>query len=154
MNRTRLAILWLLSSAALASATSWLVLHRHVSRAHHDAGQGIVDSESQFHAWVHEHLHLTPAQNASLHATEDAFAARRQALRGSLRQATDALRAAILQDRRDTPLVQAAVADVATAQAALQQAILAHIFEMAEKLDPAQKQQLFLWFHDSLQPAP
>ncbi len=154
MNRRRLALLWLLSSAALAALTAWAALHWHVTHAHQPASPGLTDSEERFHAWVHQNLKLTPPQHAALDSTEQSFAATRRALREALRAANDELRAAVLRDRADSPAVQAAVEKVAAAQAALQKATLAHLFDMAAKLDAPQRDQLIQWTHDSLQPAP
>lgn len=155
MNRRRLAVLWLLSSAALAALTAWGVLRWHVKHEHpRSAGLSATDSEERFHDWVHEHLHITPAQDAALHSTEQAFADRRRSLRATLHTANEALRAAILRDRSDSAAVQQAVQSLASAQAALQQATLGHLFEMADKLDPPQREKLLQWLHDSLQPPP
>lgn len=154
MNRRRLALLWLLSSAALAALTAWAVLSWHVAHEHPAGGQAITDSEARFHQWVHEHLKTTPEQDAALHSAEEAFAARRQELREALHAANGALRAAILRDRSHSPAVQAAVETVAKCQGALQQATLAHLMGMADKLDATQRDQLIHWLHDSLQPAP
>lgn len=155
MNRRRLALIWLLSSGALAALTAWAVMHWHVVHEHHgSAALTAADSEERFHAWVHEHLEITPEQDAALHAAEDAFAASRRTLRESLRAAHESLRAAILRDQADSPAVQQAVASLASAQAALQQATLTHLFAMAGKLDPRQRDKLLQWLHDSLQPPP
>ena len=154
MNRGRLALLWLLSSAVLAAFTSWAVLRWHVRHEHRSGAQEIADSEERFHAWVHDHLDITPEQEAALHAAEDAFAEKRQSLRAALRTANEALRTAILRDRENSAAVQAATGQVSEAQAALQRATLGHLFAMAAKLDPSRRDQLIHWLHDSLQPVP
>lgn len=154
MNRRRLAVLWLLSSAALAAITARLVMHWHIREEHPAAVQGLPESEQQFHDWVHRHLTLTPIQNSELHAAERTFAEQRRALRAALHSANDALRAAILRDQRNSPAVRAAADEVAAAQAALQKATLAHFFDMAAMLDPGQRGRLIQWIHDSLQPPP
>jgi Spy/CpxP family protein refolding chaperone len=154
MNRRRLALLWLLSSAALAALTAWGVLRWHVTHEHRAQAADLTDSEERFHAWIHEHLKLTPQQESVLHAAENAFASRRRALRETMQAANAELRAAVLRDRADSPAVRSAVEKLAAAQAALQKATLAHLFDMAGKLDAPQRNQLIQWTHDSLQPAP
>ncbi len=157
MNRTRMAIAWLLSSAAVAGASAWGVMRWHVAHEHPGGGnsQAVpVDSEERFHAWVHENLKLTPGQHALLDAKEAAFASRRRELREAMRSANVALRDAISRDQADSPGVQTALDRLATAQAALQRATLTHLFEMAAKLNEPQRLKLIQWTHDSLQPHP
>ncbi|HWB07389.1 MAG TPA: periplasmic heavy metal sensor [Verrucomicrobiales bacterium] len=157
MNRTRLAIWWLLSSAVVGGLSAWGVLHWHVVHEHSSAGSAhghAVDSEERFHAWVHENLNLTPAQHAALDEKEQSFAARRKELRDAMRNANAALRDAISRDRADSPAVQAAENQLATAQAALQRATLTHLFEMAANLDESARRKVIQWTHDSLQPHP
>lgn len=157
MNRTRLALLWLISSAALASLTAWAVLHWHVEHEHDRHGAhspAAEDSAEQFHAWVHQHLRLSEQEDAALHAAETAFAARRGPLREAVLAAHGRLRAALLQERAPSPALQEAVDRLAAARAALQKATLAHLFEMAGMLDPPRRDQIIQWTHDSLQPAP
>jgi nickel and cobalt resistance protein CnrR len=127
------------------------VSHEH---ARSSAGLTAADSEERFHDWVHEHLSITPEQDAALHSTEQAFADRRRSLRTALHTANESLRAAILRDHSDSAAVQQAVQHLAAAQAALQQATLEHLFEMADKLDAARREQLLHWLHDSLRPPP
>jgi Spy/CpxP family protein refolding chaperone len=159
MNRTRLALWWLASSIAVAAATAWAVLRWHVAHEHpadpnptHAAP--LLDSEERFHEWVHRHLNLTDSQQSALEAREAAFADRRRELRQDMRRAGDSLCAAIARDQANSPSVQASLEALAAAQAALQKATLAHLFEMAAALEPPDRQKLIQWTHDSLQPTP
>ena len=63
-------------------------------------------------------------------------------------------RRAIIRDQANSPSVQSSLDALAAAQAALQKATLAHLFEMAAALDPPDRQKLIQWTHDSLQPNP
>lgn len=158
LNRGRLAFCWLISSVLVAGATASAVLRWHVAHEHGKisaaSGHAALDSEERFHAWVHDHLKPSDSQDAVLDAGEARFASRRRELREAMQTAGDSLRAAILRDKTDSPAVKAALDDVASAQAALQKATLAHLFEMAAQLDGPERDKLIHWIHDSLQPPP
>jgi Spy/CpxP family protein refolding chaperone len=159
MNRTRLAVWWLLSSAVVAGISAWGILHWHVTHDHAGSQEAnrkpdSLDSEERFHAWVHENLNLTTSQHAALDAKEQAFSERRKELRDAMRTANAALREAIARDKTDSPSVQRAEDQLATAQAALQRATLTHLFEMAAHLNEPERLKLIQWTHDSLQPHP
>lgn len=159
MNRTRLAIWWLLSSAVVAGVTAWAVLRWHVAHEHTEGApdshaSSLIDSGERFHTWLHGNLKLSAAQIAALEAAETAFAARRKELRDAMGAANASLRAAITRDKTNSPAVQTALNELAAAQAALQKATLAHLFEMAVPLDAPERDKLVQWTHDSLQPHP
>ena len=159
MNRTRLAVYWLLSSALVAGASAWAVLRWHVAREHpfpaaSQAGETLTDSEERFHAWVHQNLHLTAAQHAVLDQAEAGFAIRRRELRAAMTAANKALSEAVSRDRTDSPAVRMALDQLATAQASLQRETMTHLFQMAAHLDPGGREKLIQWTHDSLLPHP
>ena len=157
MNRTRITAFWLLSSCVVAAISAWGVMRWHVARAHaaSAAGSGLQpDSEARFHEWVHANITLTTDQHAALDQAEATFDLRRQELRQAMKAANNALREAITRDQRDSPSVHQALDALATAQAALQRETLAHLFQMASQLDPAEREKLLKWTHDSLLPPP
>ncbi len=158
VNRSRLAFWWLISSVFVSGATAWAVLRWHVAHEHgktsEASGHAALDSEERFHAWAHEHLKPSASQVAVLDAGEARFAVRRRELRDVMRTAGDALRSAILRDKSDSTAVKAALDELAAAQAALQKATLAHLFEMAGQLDGPERDKLIHWIHDSLRPPP
>lgn len=151
--RIRLTLYWLASSCLLAGLSAWGAMHWHVTRVH-AAESAQQDSEARFHEWVHANLNLTEAQHATLDLAEEAFAARRQALRQTMKSANNALREAITRDRGDSPSVHQALDQLSSAQAALQRETLAHLFKMASQLQPAERDKLIQWTHDSLLPPP
>lgn len=153
MNRTRLAMAWLLSSAAIAAFTAFAVLRWHLHHEH-PAGGDLVPSEERFHHWVHENLSISPEQDAALHAAEASFASRRQELRRQLADASLELRTAIVRDAALSPAVDQAIQRLSASQAELQKALLGHLFTMAQQLEPEQRERLLQWTHDSLQPVP
>jgi Spy/CpxP family protein refolding chaperone len=154
MNRGRLALLWLLSSTTLAALTAFAVLRWHQHHAHQPTPDPLSASEERFHSWLHQNLNLSPAEDAALHAAESSFASRRKDLRAAMSAAESDLRRLILRDGKDSPELKAAVQRLASAQAELQQAVLTHLFTMADHLDPVQRQQLIQWTHDSLRQVP
>ncbi|RFC50228.1 MAG: protein refolding chaperone Spy/CpxP family [Verrucomicrobia bacterium] len=154
MNRGRLALLWLLSSTTLAALTAFAVLRWHQHHAHQPSPDPLSASEERFHSWLHQNLNLSPAEDAALHAAESSFASRRKDLRAAMSAAESDLRRLILRDGKDSPELKAAVQRLASAQAELQQAVLTHLFTMADHLDPVQRQQLIQWTHDSLRQVP
>ena len=159
MNRTRLAVYWLLSSTLVAGASAWAVLRWHVAREHPSqatspTGDARTDSEERFHAWVHGNLELTAAQHAALDKSEAAFAVRRGELRAAMTAANNSLREAVSRDRTDSPAVRVALDQLAAAQAALQRETMAHLFQMAAHLDSGEREKLIQWTHDSLLPPP
>jgi Spy/CpxP family protein refolding chaperone len=154
MNRGRLALLWLLSSTTLAALTAFAVLRWHQHHAHQPSPDPLSASEERFHSWLHQNLNISPAEDAALHAAESSFASRRKDLRAAMSAAESDLRRLILRDGKDSPELNAAVQRLASAQAELQQAVLTHLFTMADHLDPVQRQQLIQWTHDSLRQVP
>ncbi len=138
MNRAlRLAVL-LLTVAAVA-AGSCLLTGRWMSRG---PMSGAVQGADAAHQWVHRELHLTPAQDESLHPSERRYAERRDGLKAAIRQASADLARAIREDRADSPKVSAAVDRIHQAQGELQKVTLEHVFEMRRTLSPAQYDQL------------
>ena len=146
--RVKWLLLSLLCSAILAGGTSWLVtdwtLHRHgESHAKEHA-------EPDFHAWMHEHLDITPEQHAKLEPIEAEFEQQRVRLRAEIRSAGLAVAAAIRAAQVNDAELQAALQRLNQSQGELQRLTLDHFFAMKRYLRPAQAQKLVQWTHDSI----
>jgi Spy/CpxP family protein refolding chaperone len=102
------------------------------------------------HEWIHKQLDLTHAEQKALEPIETKFAERKRNLMSEIRSANKELAEAIKQDQADSPRVSAAVEKIHHAQGKLQEATLAHVFEMKEVLTPAQYQKLLNLTADEL----
>ena len=143
---------WLLlsvtASALLAGLTAlWVTdwaLHRHGESHAQDR------TETDFHAWMHAHLDLTPEQHDALAPHEESFERERARLGDEIRAAgnevASALGAATLDDAR----LKSALERLNRHQGELQRATLDHFFAMKRHLRPAQARKLLEWTHDSL----
>ena len=109
---------------------------------------------SDYHYWIHTKLGLTPEQDKALESIEDRFAAERKQLMARLRDGNSALAKAIDEDRADSERVKAAVHEIHLAQGELQNAVLAHVFEMRQVLTPEQYDRLIKMTADALRDAP
>lgn len=147
-SRTKWMLISVLCSVVLASGTAWFVtdwvLHRHRESHAQD------HAEPDFHAWMHEHLDLTPEQHDTLEPIETEFDQQRVRLRAEIRAAGLELAAVIGEaDLNDTRL-KSALERLNKAQGELQQRTLEHFFAMKRHLRPAQAKRLLEWTHDSL----
>ncbi len=147
-SRVKWVLISMSCSAMLAGGTAWLVtdwtLHRHgESHAH-----GHV--ETDFHAWMHEHLDVTPEQHEKLEPIEAEFEQQRTRLKGEIRSASLEVAAAIGEANMDDARLKAALERLNKAQGSLQRSTLEHFFAMKRYLRPAQAKKLLEWTHDSL----
>ncbi|MCA1964341.1 MAG: periplasmic heavy metal sensor [Prosthecobacter sp.] len=147
--RARWLLASVLCSVLLAGLTAWWVtdwaLHRHgLSHAQHQ------HLEPDFHAWMHEHLDITPEQHTALEPLEAEFEKERARLKAEIRAAGLELAEAIRSGDPSAPLLQAALEKLASAQARVQRLTLDHFFAMKRYLRPAQTARLLEWTHDSL----
>jgi Spy/CpxP family protein refolding chaperone len=94
------------------------------------------------HGWLHNELHITADEEKKLHPIEERFDARKKELEGKIRDANVALGKAIMEDKRYSDRVQAAVDSIHHAQGELQKATLEHLFEMQAQLTPQQAETL------------
>ncbi|WP_395745914.1 Spy/CpxP family protein refolding chaperone [Prosthecobacter sp.] len=135
-------------SATLAGGTAWLVtdwtLHRHGEGHAHDHVQ------TDLHAWMHEHLDITPEQHEKLEPLEAEFEKQRIKLKDELRLADVALAQTIREPQVTEAAMNTALERLNKAQGALQKATLDHFFVMKRYLRPAQAAKLLEWTHDSL----
>ncbi len=90
------------------------------------------------HEIVHEHLDLSPEQHREIEGIEARFAGQRVALEGRVQAANRELAAAIRVSNGDSRVVQPAVDHFHDAMGDLQQATIAHIFEMRSVMTDAQ----------------
>jgi Spy/CpxP family protein refolding chaperone len=148
MNRWAPRMLWATATVALAGGTAFLVTRSipHGPAAPHAA------AEDDFHHWMHEQLQLTPAQHDALDPVEKAFENERARLRTEIASAGRDLAHAVRQGKSGAAEIEAALARLNTAQAALQRATLDHFFAMKDHLEPAQAEKLLQWTHDSILP--
>lgn len=143
---------WLLISvffsATLAGGTAWLVtdwtLHRHGEGHAHEHVQ------TDLHAWMHEHLDITPEQHEKLEPLEADFEKQRIKLKDEVRLADVALAQTIREPHVTEAAMNTALERLNKAQGALQKATLDHFFVMKRYLRPAQAAKLLEWTHDSL----
>lgn len=147
-SRLKWLLISMFFSAALAGGTAWLVtdwtLHRHGESHAHDHAQ------TDLHAWMHEHLDITPEQHQKLEPLEVEFENIRMKLKEDLRQADVALARTIRDPKMNEASMNAALEQLNKAQNALQKATLDHFFIMKRYLRPAQADKLLKWTHDSL----
>ncbi len=147
-SRARWMIAALLSSAVLSGLTAWFVtdwtLHRHGEGHAHD------HVETDFHAWMHEHLDITPEQHAKLEPIEEEFEGQRARLKEEIRAAGQEVAATISESKVNDTRLQATLTKLNKAQGELQRMTLDHFFAMKRHLRPAQAKKLVEWTHDSL----
>ena len=147
-SRAKWMLISVLCSVVLASGTAWFVtdwvLHRHGESHAQD------HAEPDFHAWMHEHLDLTPEQHDTLEPIETEFEQQRVRLRAEIRAAGLELAAAIGEADVNDARLKAALERLNKTQGELQHATLEHFFAMKRHLRPAQAKRLLEWTHDSL----
>lgn len=90
------------------------------------------------HEIVHEHLDLSPEQHREIEGLEARFANQRVALEGRVQAANRELAEAIKVSNGDSRVVQPAVDHFHDAMGDLQQATIAHIFEMRSVMTDSQ----------------
>lgn len=117
--------------AVLSSSLTWLALHVKSQNLPKD-----------YHAWIHEELTLTPAQEKRLEPSEQRFEETKRHLTEVIRLTNRELARFIEEDRTNSPRVQDSVRRIHAAMGELQQATLQHIFEMRDVLEPEQYDRL------------
>jgi hypothetical protein len=91
--------------------------------------------------WLHREFHLTDAQFQRIQALQTAYAGKCDLMCQQIMNANAALDAAISRNRRVTPEIQQAMGEVARVQQECQQAMLAHIYEVSEQMNPDSAEQ-------------
>jgi Spy/CpxP family protein refolding chaperone len=117
--------------AAAAACLSFMVASRFQTKTSQEA-----------HDWVHTQLALTAEQEKALAPIEAAYQAKRRDLEQRLLLANRQLAEAIVADRKDSPRVHEAVANIHTHMGNLQILTIQHVFEMEPTLTPAQYDRL------------
>jgi Spy/CpxP family protein refolding chaperone len=147
-TRVKWLLIAVLSSVIMAGGTAWWVtdwvLHRH-GEAH--AGDHL---EPDFHAWMHEHLDITPEQHAILEPLEAEFEVKRMKLRADIRRSGLAVAESISAADPNDVRLKSALAGLNQSQGELQRLTLDHFFAMKRHLRPAQAKRLLDWTYDSL----
>ncbi len=147
-SRAKWLILSMILSVLLAAGTAWFVtdwvLHRH-GESHAQE-----HTEPDFHAWMHEHLDITPEQHDALAPIEADFEQQRARLRSDIRAAGREIASAIGQVELGDARLQAPLERLSRSQGDLQRLTLEHFFAMKRHLRPAQAKRLLDWTHDSL----
>ncbi|BBC71675.1 conserved hypothetical protein [Altererythrobacter sp. B11] len=127
--RTWQTVLLLAIAAAVGSlsaiAANWLI-----SESKAPAG---------LHAFVHEELDLSPAQEQKLDRLEERFAVEQRRLELELRSANAQLAEAMESEHRYGPGVGIAIDRVHTRMGDLQKATVRHVFAMRDLLNPRQQ---------------
>ena len=106
------------------------------------------------HEWLHDELHLTPAQFEALKPIEQRFASKERELTDRLNGANRDLARVISEEKGYTPRVAAAVETVHHHMGELQKASLEHVFEMRQVLTPEQGDKLLKLVAQTLEQAP
>jgi Spy/CpxP family protein refolding chaperone len=147
-SRVKWLLISIFFSALLAGGTALFVtdwaLHRHGEGHAHD------HAETDFHAWMHEHLDLTPEQHEKLEPIEAEFEQQRVRLRSEIRSAGLEVAAAIAEADVNDAKLKSALERLNKTQGELQRMTLEHFFAMKRHLRPAQAKKLLEWTHDSL----
>ena len=91
--------------------------------------------------WLRREFHLTDAQFQRIQALQTAYAEKCDLMCQQIMDANAALDAAISRNRRVTPEIQQAMADVARVQQECRQSMLAHIYEVSEQMNPNSAEQ-------------
>ncbi|MBL9188386.1 MAG: periplasmic heavy metal sensor [Opitutaceae bacterium] len=94
------------------------------------------------HEWLHKELRITPAQHQALEPIEEKFASQNRSLRERMREANHQLALAIRKGQPDSPEIAAAIGKIHLHMGELQNASIAHIFEMRRVLTPEQGDKL------------
>lgn len=147
-SRFKWMLIAMFFSALLAGGTALFVtdwaLHRHGEGHAHD------HVETDFHAWMHQHLDITPEQHEKLEPIEAEFELQRVRLSGEIRAAGIEVAAVIGEANVNDARLKAGLERLNKAQAELQRMTLEHFFAMKRHLRPAQAKKLLEWTHDSL----
>tara|TARA_R110002094_G_scaffold211028_1_gene181428 strand:- start:196 stop:630 length:435 start_codon:yes stop_codon:yes gene_type:complete len=106
------------------------------------------------HRWLHEELHITPAQHSALAPIEEHFARQQKRYSTNLLEANRHLARIMSADKVYTPRVAAAVEQVHRCMGDLQKASIEHVFEMHTVLTPSQGEQLLDLARKSLEQPP
>lgn len=146
--RTKWLLFAIFCSVILAGCTALIVtdwvLHRHGESHAKDT------SESDFHAWMHEHLDITPEQHAVMEPLEADFEQKRHKLKADIRQFAREVAESISAGNPNDVRLKSALEGLNQSQGELQRLTLDHFFAMKRHLRPAQAKRLLDWTYDSL----
>ncbi|MBN8521643.1 MAG: periplasmic heavy metal sensor [Alphaproteobacteria bacterium] len=99
-------------------------------------------SQIDAHSWLHEQIHLTAEQDRALTQIEKKFAEKQRELQAEIHAGNVELANVMMEDRKFSDRVAAAVERIHHAQGDLQKATIEHIFDMQTVLTPEQAEKL------------
>jgi len=137
-----------LCSMLLAGGAAWLITDFYLHQ--HGESHAQEHLTPDFHAWMHEHLDITPEQHAALEPVEKEFETARARLKSEIHAAGRELAEVIRNADAGDPRLQDALQKLNRSQAELQRKTLDHFYAMKRHLRPAQAAKLLDWTHDSL----
>ena len=150
MNRRFAPFLLLIAVAAVAAGTCWIIMTWVIKPGHGDVGH---TDQASAHGWIHTQLQLTDEQEKALIPIEQRYEEQKKHFSELMRIANAELAKIILEERVDSPRVDAAVARIHEAHGGLQKAVLAHVFEMQAVLTPEQYEKLLRFTAEALREA-
>lgn len=142
-------ILWMTVTVAISALTAFVVA-RHLAEpqtAHESGGEPHGDA---FHAWLHTQLKITAEQERQLGPIEKAYTDRRTELQRKIQASGQQLADALEDPETRRAELDAALADIRSAQGELQGLTIHHFLEMKEHLSPEQAAQLLQWTRESI----
>jgi nickel and cobalt resistance protein CnrR len=150
MNRRFAPFFLMIAVAIVAAGTCCVIMFWVIKPQHHDAGHS---DQTSAHSWIHTQLHLTDKQEKALIPIEQRYEEQKKHFSELMRIANADLAKILLEERVDSPRVDAAVARVHEAHGRLQKAVLAHVFEMQAVLTPEQYEKLLRFTAEALREA-
>ncbi len=99
-------------------------------------------SQIDAHAWLHKQIDITAEQDSALTQIEKKFAEKQRELQAEIHAGNVELANAMMDDKKFSDRVAAAVERIHHAQGDLQKATIEHIFDMQTVLTPEQAEKL------------
>lgn len=106
------------------------------------------------HQWLHDQLHLTPAQHTALEPVETRYAEKQHRLMSQLQEANRELARAMGTEKAYSPAVAAAVEKIHQHMGEMQKLSIEHVFEMRQVLTPEQGDKLVQLAQKALEGSP
>lgn len=102
------------------------------------SSQGQIDA----HTWLHKQISITAEQDRALAQSEKKFIEKQRTLQAEIHAGNIELANAMMEDKKFSGRVAAAVERIHHAQGELQKATIKHIFDMQTVLTPEQAEKL------------
>lgn len=146
-QRRQLIVWWLVSAAAVAGITAWLVLNWHVRTQHGNITHGA--SLKHAHEWLDENLSLTKEQHEKLEtlatAAERELAAQRILVLAAEKEVMETLGSGDEGSTGVEAALEAALQKVSDKRDALQRTVIKHFRAVCNVLDAAQRKAFLDW---------